>query len=44
MTDSKLSLRIALATALLSTTAFADGHFSSDPAIFIRAGWGHEHG
>ena len=35
MTDSKLALRIALATALLSTTAFADApaggaHFSSD--------------
>ena len=49
MTDSKLGLRIALATALLSTTAFADtpagsGHFSSDPAkstlqfSFVQAG------
>src|ERR1700722_17926794 len=44
MTDSKLSLRIALATAFLSTTAFADGHFSSDPAkstlqfSFVQAG------
>src|ERR1700728_3650901 len=49
MTDSKLGLRLALATALLSTTAFADapagsGHFSSDPAkstlqfSFVQAG------
>src|ERR1700722_16066140 len=44
MTDSKLGLRIALATALLSTNAFADGHFSSDPAkstlefSFVQAG------
>lgn len=48
MTDSKLGLRIALATALLSTTAFADApagsHFASDPAkstlqfSFVQAG------
>ena len=50
MTDSRLGLRIALATALLSTTAFADappaggGHFTSDPAkstlqfSFVQAG------
>ena len=50
MTDSRLGLRIALATALLSTTAFADappaggGHFASDPAkstlqfSFVQAG------
>ncbi len=45
MTESKLGLRIALATALLSTTAYADGaHFSSDPAkstlqfTFVQAG------
>jgi polyisoprenoid-binding protein YceI len=44
MIDSKLGLRIALAAALLSTNAFADGHFSSDPAkstlqfSFVQAG------
>jgi len=48
MTESKLGLRLALATALLSTTAFADGpagaHFSADPAksslqfTFVQAG------
>jgi len=49
MTETTLGLRIALATALLSTTAFADApaggaHFSSDPAkstlqfSFVQAG------
>src|SRR5258708_40245249 len=49
MTESRLGLRLALATALLSTTAFADApagvtHFSADPAksslqfTFLQAG------